>query len=160
MTVQGDADVSFMAMADPDAWEAGFGDVVETVYESLDIKVEETAADGGFTTITDNEDVISVSVPGVTIYTIENDDYSTTAYLDYFDLSEQCEFAGRKKFSENGLRGHYDLWSSCGRNNALYFSMAVTSEDDAFIELQVTVVEEADLDTLEIILDSLTVEIP
>ena len=199
VTVQGDTDVSFMAMADPDAWESGFGNIVEAVYESLDIKVEETAAADGFTTITDNEDVISVSVPaswddidgrfytdddgnfdgygldaapnlenlysgwlvpGVTIYVIENDDFSTTAYLDYFDLSEQCEFAGREKLSDGGFRGHFDLWSDCGRNNALYFSMAVVSEDDAFIALQMTIIEEADLDALEIVLDSLEVELP
>ncbi|MEM9776274.1 MAG: hypothetical protein AAF902_16980, partial [Chloroflexota bacterium] len=199
VTVQGDTDVSFMAIADPDEWEASFGSIVEAVYASLDIKVDDAAAPTGFTTITDNEDVISVSVPagwddidgrfyttdegdfdgygldaapdldslysgwsvpGVTIYAIKNDDYSTTAYLDYFDLSDQCEFAGREKLSESGLRGHFDLWSSCGRSNALYVSVAAVSEDNAFIAVQITVVEEADLDALEVILDSLTVEIP
>ncbi|MEM8860355.1 MAG: hypothetical protein AAGD96_18670 [Chloroflexota bacterium] len=199
VTVQGDTDVSFMAMADPDAWENGFESVVEAVYESLDIKVEDVTAASGFTTITDNEDVISVSVPaswddidgrfyttedgdfdgygldiapdldnlysgwsvpGITIYAIEDDGYSTSGYLDSYDLSEMCDYAGREKFSEYGLRGHFDLWNNCGRNNALYFDLAVVSADDAFISMQMTIVEEADLDTLGIIVESLAVDIP
>ncbi|MEJ2012380.1 MAG: trypsin-like peptidase domain-containing protein [Anaerolineales bacterium] len=104
-------------------------------------------------------------VPGVSFSA--SDDYARQIgylqLLDYFAETylDQCEYEGRYDYQDALYRGKYDLFTKCGGpGGATQFQLAAVSIEDQFafiIHLEATIVNEADWDAVDTILNTFEV---
>ena len=80
---------------------------------------------------------------------------SPTAFLDQFDLSDNCDYDGRTDYSDPLFTGAYDAYSNCGGEGSRFIVLVVEpSTQDALVLLQAQLVTAADDAALEQILNS------
>jgi len=78
--------------------------------------------------------------------------------LDLLDFSDSCTYGGREPYSDALYSGAYDVWSECGGEDVLYVVLASTTEArDFLILVQVQIVNDADLEALDYILNTFVV---
>lgn len=78
--------------------------------------------------------------------------------LNLFDLSSECEFAGRSEYEAPAHAGKYDLWVNCAGTDAWSMVVASVPADRSFITfVAIHLVSEADLDALDNILGTFLV---
>jgi serine protease Do len=81
------------------------------------------------------------------------------AVLDANDFSGTCEYDGRFEDYDDGVyTGKYDIWTNCEGTGSEFHVLAAVPEDRSFVILvQVAVVNEADAEAEERILETFTV---
>jgi hypothetical protein len=104
-------------------------------------------------------------VPGVSFSA--SDDYARQVgylqLLDHFQATylDQCEYEGRFDYEDALYRGKYDLFSKCGGpGGPTQFQLSAVSIEDQFafiILLEATIVNDADWDAIDTILNSFEV---
>lgn len=86
---------------------------------------------------------------------------SPEAYLETYDFSESCSSSSRKEYTYDAYTGLYNVWEGCGDDDSLFFTLAMMPEtNDRLIVVDVLISSDADLDALDHILTSLSIEPP
>ncbi|RME44235.1 MAG: PDZ domain-containing protein [Caldilineae bacterium] len=84
--------------------------------------------------------------------------YDVNSLLDRLQSNLDCEYGGRKEYSDELYTGAYDLYSKCGDSNSVIIDLVAEPADGSFlIWVDVQVVSDADLDALDHILNSFQV---
>ena len=99
-------------------------------------------------------------VPGVVLSYSESlpDEMTTEELLDTIDYSENCEKADREEITEGALVGIYQIWGKCdGTTTAAIAALEPADSPDYYVLVEIYAVDEADLDALDHILETLTV---
>jgi len=73
--------------------------------------------------------------------------------LDKDDFSDGCVYDGREDYDDGVYQGRYDLWTNCGGTATVFINLEAYPADRSFlVNVQVQVVDEADLEALDHIL--------
>lgn len=79
--------------------------------------------------------------------------------LDQYSFESSCVYDGREDYADALYTGMYDVWTSCGGTDTVFFVVAFLPEDGSFLGMvQVQVVTEADLEALDRIIDTFVVQ--
>lgn len=99
-------------------------------------------------------------VPGVVLSYSESlpDEMTTEELLDTIDYSENCEKADREEITDGPLVGIYQIWGKCGdTTTAAIAALEPADSPDYYLLVEIYAVDDADMDALDHILETLTV---
>jgi serine protease Do len=79
--------------------------------------------------------------------------------LDWNDFSSACEYDGRYDYEDNLYTGAYDVWMNCdGGENLFVVVVAQPPGSSVLMALQISVVSDADLEAMDMILNTFVVD--
>jgi len=110
---------------------------------------------------TDFSDYNNWAAPGVW-FAASEDWGKTGGYIQLLDgvkgwYEDDCDFESRSDYEDVVFEGGFDIWTNCGSANSMNVVIAARPKNDplAYLVLvQVQVLEDADLDALDVIIDS------
>ncbi len=104
----------------------------------------------------------SWALPGIVVRASATlGDIAVPDALDTLDNAESCSYDSRYDFENSLYAGAYDVWENCGDANSTYLVLAAKPADtnDVLILVMINIISDADLNALDRILGSFTLNL-
>ena len=148
-------DTGAIAVNVPNAWTELDTSVWESSWGSSDFTAASIIATTDFTAYN------NWAAPGV--WFAASEDWGRTGgYIQLLDgvkgwYQDDCDFGSRGDYEDVAFEGGYDIWKNCGDANSTNLVIGARPKNDAdayLVLVQIQVLDDADLDAVDIILES------